>query len=802
MRRLLIAVMLVSTAAIAFEILLMRMLSIAQWHHFAWMVISLALLGYGASGTAIALYRDWLEPRFEWAFPACALLFALSMGTCWVLAQRVPFNAQEVVWDPSQFLLLGVLYLLFMVPFLFAALCIGMAFAFRSSQAGTIYLFDLAGGGLGAVLVIGLLFRLDTTQALVVLVLLALLAAIIGARSKAYRLAGAAGVLIVFFAFGADFFEVRVSQFKGLSRALETVGSEVLAERSSPLSSITVVENRVVPFRHAPGLSIASKTLPPEQLALFRDGGGMSAINRWDGHSAPPAHLGDNTSALPYHLLDEPRVLVLGAGTGADVLQALLHEAETIDAVELDPRTVSLVREEFAEFSGGIYHHPRVRLFIGEARGFAARSEQRYDLVQVGLLDAFAVSGSGVQALNENYLYTTESFRDYLELLEPDGVLAITRWLRLPPRDSLKLANIAIATLNDLGVEQPGSQLAMIRGWSTVTLLLKNGPMNASDIKAIEDFATNRAFDIVYHPAMVASQANRFNRLERAWFHEGVTALVGPGAARFTERYKFNIEAATDERPYFFNFFRWPVFFEAISLRDRGGAALVEWGYLVPAATLAQAVLAGFLLVILPLLLARRSYPPTAGGRTGGYFFLLGLAFLFVEIAFIQKFTLFLSHPLYAVAVVLAGFLVFAGFGSGLSAALEKRAPFAGLSAVQVAVCAIVVLALVYALAMPKLFDQWLALGDASRVALALLLIAPLALLMGMPFPIGVRSLVKKSPDFVPWAWGLNGFASVISAALATLLAIELGFTAVLLIALLFYAAAAWLAPDRGAQGV
>jgi hypothetical protein len=193
-----------------------------------------------------------------------------------------------------------------------------------------------------------------------------------------------------------------------------------------------------------------------------------------------------------------------------------------------------------------------------------------------------------------------------------------------------------------------------------------------------------------------------------------------------------------------------------------------------------------------PLTLARHAWPAGAGRNFGAYFLLLGLAFLFVEMAFIQKFILFLSHPLYSVAVVLSGFLLFAGLGSGASAWLARHLPRRGASPVTVAVAAIIVLALVYVLALPAVFARFMGLPDAARIALSLALIAPLAFFMGMPFPLGLKRLAELAPGFVPWAWGINGFASVVSAVLATLLAIEFGFNAVILLALVLYAVAAW----------
>jgi hypothetical protein len=807
-RRLLIAVFLISLSAIAYEILLMRLLSIVQWHHFAWMIISLALLGYGMSGTFIALARAHLEARFEAVFSLAALLMSLSMVLCLVLGQRVPFNALEVIWDPRQFLYLAQLYLLFTLPFFFAALCIGLVFALRRSAVARVYFCDLTGAGLGAALAIGALFLLPPQRAVPVLALLALLASFLTrprSRSAGAWRNGLMAIQVVWLLGLAwvnydDRIGLRISEFKGLSQALQVVEARVLAERSGPLGLLTVVDSPRVPFRHAPGLSLNTRFLPPEQLALFTDAEGLSVIDRWTGQAEGLDYLSDLTAALPYHLLDRPRVAVLGAGTGSDVLLALHHGARQVDAVELNPQVADLMQGTFAAYAGNVYGHERVSLEPGEARGFVARHARRYDLIQLALLDSMAVSASGAQALGESYLYTVEALGQFLARLEPGGLLAITRWLKVPPRDSLKLAATAIEALRRSGVAEPGRRLVVIRNWNTLTLLLKNGDFSAKELARVREFAGRRSFDTAWYPGMPAAEANRFNRLDRPWVYEGISALLGPQAAAFMDQYKFNIVPATDDRPYFFDFFKWSALPELLQLRSRGGAGLVEWGYLVLLGTLLQALAAGALLILLPLLLARRAWPPGAGGRMGSYFFLLGLAFLFVEMAFIQKFILFLSHPLYAVAVVLAGFLVFAGLGSAASGRWAARCGARPRRAVRLAVAAIGLLVLLYLWLLPVLFGRLIGLEDAARVLVSLLAIAPLAFFMGMPFPLGLQALAGSAPGFIPWAWGLNGFASVISAALATLLAIEFGFSVVLVAALGMYALAAWLFGVPGAK--
>jgi hypothetical protein len=353
----------------------------------------------------------------------------------------------------------------------------------------------------------------------------------------------------------------------------------------------------------------------------------------------------------------------------------------------------------------------------------------------------------------------------------------------------------------------------MIRGWNTATLLVRNGEFGEQDIAVVREFARQHSFDTAWYPGMPPGEANRFNRLERPWFYEGIVALLGARAPEFIDDYKFDISPPTDQKPYFFNFFRWRALPEILSLRGRGGAGLVEWGYLVLVATLLQALLAGAVLILLPLLLSRRLQSGNqaanqAADRTGakaadsgprapaglsGYFFLLGLAFLFVEMAFIQKFILFLSHPLYAVAVVLAGFLVFAGLGSACSPWLARRLRGGPRDALAAAVAVLAALVLLYLFLLPPLFERLMGHGDATRVGVSLALIAPLAFCMGMPFPLGLRRLAAEAPGFIPWAWAINGFASVVSAALATLLAVEFGFNAVVLAALALYFAAAAL---------
>jgi hypothetical protein len=399
--------------------------------------------------------------------------------------------------------------------------------------------------------------------------------------------------------------------------------------------------------------------------------------------------------------------------------------------------------------------------------------------------------------LNESYLYTVEAMQQFIRRLQANGYIAITRWVKLPPRDTLKLFATAVDALRGLGFNPPGQNLFLIRNWQTSTLLIKNGRITEQEIAALKQFAKQRGFDLDYYPGISALETNRYNILDQSYFFDGATAILGPQREQFFHDYKFDLRPARDDKPYFFHFFKWQSFNEILDLRMKGGMGLMEWGYLVLVATFLQALIASLVLIVLPLWFFQRR--PTANHATAmrakvlGYFFVIGLAFLFVEIAFIQKFLLFLHHPLYAVSVVLAGFLVFAGAGSAYSKRFtlsDKNFPALGR-----AVGVIAVVVGLYLFILDPLFATLMSLPVWLKIIIALILIAPVAFFMGQPFPLGMDRVAKEDHALVPWAWGINGCASVLSAVIATMLAIHTGFTTVLVSAVGLYLAAVGFMP-------
>jgi SAM-dependent methyltransferase len=820
-----VALLLVSASVLSYQIILVRAFSIGQWHHFAYMVISIALLGFGASGTLLAaLHRRRTDTatslhgsQAHW-FAISAISFAVVLPVSFWLTQRVPFEAFRIFWEARQILYLGCYYLLLSVPFFVAATAIGLALTSESENCPRLYACNMAGSGAGAFLAMVSLSIARVEWAMVGVMGLAQVAAVVALLEKKlfvdrgsrwfFAAAGIAIMAIVTLAYVFRPPTVRLSQYKGLSYALNLPHAEVVAERSSPLGRVDVVASPAI--REAPGLSLVapSNAVPPKQLGLYVDSESAGAITAFNGDTSTLNYLDWMVTAAPYFALqDGPRdlrVCVLGAGGGAGVLLALRHAARQVDAVELDPNVLELLREEFRDLAGRLYDRPEVRVHRAEARAFVQRAREAWDVIDLSLVGSFAASTVGVGAVSENYLYTRESFEAFLRHLRPGGVLAVTRWAQTPPRDELKLFATAVAALERMGLK-PTERLVLIRSWAMATLLVKKEPFRTPELSALRRWTEERLFDESYFPGIAAEEHNRFNVLERDYYFEAAIAFLAGGQRReeFLRDYAFNVRHATDDRPYFFHSFRW----RALPMMFSFQQSLIpfsEWGYLILVATLAQATLLGILLIVFPLFLLRNRIPPFDSQRSKPhshrrvclrvllYFLALGLGYLFVEMALIQRLVFFLADPIYALAVVLAGLL----FVSGLGSAFAARQLRMGIPATRLACLAAIVVAVtgtVYALGLHTILLPLLSWPLSARMALAFTVILPFAA-MGMPFPLVLRQLGQTRPELLPWAWAINGCASVIAGPLATLLALGAGLPMVLLVASACYAMAALLA--------
>ncbi len=779
-----------SAATLLFEINLARLFSVAQFYHFAFMAVSLAMLGYGASGTVLALFPSWARHR---PLPLLALACALSSVGAYLLTNAFPFDSFTIAWDRRQLVILALNNLALAVPFFCSGAVLGLLFILEPGASGRLYAANLAGSALGCLLALAAPPLLGGEGTVLLSGLLAALAApaLGGSRSLHGVALGIAVLYLAGLIFPPPFLEVRLSPYKGLSYARQFPDSSLTFRRWNSFSRVDRVQSSAI--RSLPGLSYTYLRPFPPQQGLFVDGDDLSAVLELDPvllEEEPLSSALDFTHYLPtaiaYRLYPGGQVLVLEPRGGLELWVALAQGATEVIAVESNPLIV--------EAAGAIYRHPRVTVVMEEARSFVRRTSDRYDVVVLALSVPYHPIQSGAYSLVEDYHNTVEAFGDYLARLRPGGILVVSRWLQMPPSEELRTFALVLTAVERAG-GTPARQMVAFRGYAMLTLLVKTEAFTPAELDTIRRFAVERAFDLVYAPEMRPEEANRYNVLRDPVYYEVFRSLLGAeDRSAWYAAYPFEVSPPEDDRPFFGHFFKWSQIGEVVAEAGRRVEPFGGAGYLVLLLLLALALGAAGVIILLPLVFQRKGTPAgPAKGRTLSflstlaYFGSLGLGYLLVEIPLIQQFILFLGHPAYALTAVLFALLCFSGLGSALSSHLPLR-PILALLAL---------LIVLYPLFLPPLFALALGWPLGGRLFLSVLVLSPAGVLMGVPFPAGLRRLARDARHHIPWAWGVNGAASVVAAVLAALLSLSFGFRWVLFSGAFCYALA-WLSTDQG----
>lgn len=788
-----------SASVLAYEILLMRLLSISFWHHFAYMVISLALLGFGAAGSFLFLLSKRVYRNIDAWLVLLAGGASLSFPLAFSLAREIGLDPLNLVWQWREWLKMLATYLVMAVPFLLSGGIVGIILSAAGKDIPRMYAADLLGAGFGAMAVVPALY-LGPPWMLLPLLSGAVLA---GAAWCCVGMAwGGKGTLVlpvtgtlVLACYALLPPVPQMHHTKALPMTMAFPDARVEAERAGPLGLLHVVGSSLI--REAPGLSLnygldGRERDLPEQKTIFSDGDALSTITRFSGDPDELEHLDFTTPALPYHVRRMKKVLVVGAGGGTDVLLALRQKASSITAIESNAQVAELMTGPLADFSGQVYSRPEARLLVREARQFLHGTEDRFDLIQLSLLDSFGGSAAGLYSAGESYLYTTEALGLYLSRLSDSGILAVTRWLKLPPRDSLRIFSTALTALRGAGISgKPEAHLLLIRSWKTSTLLVSRSPFTAGEIEKAAAFCDRRSFDVDYYEGIQEERTNRYDIQKEAYSFKGATSLAGLKSERFLRDYVFDVSPTTDDRPYFSLFFRWDKAWTLLQQLRKEFLPFVEIGFVLVIASLVQAFIAGGVLILFPLLGLRHAGRGTkqevsVGAVVGTflYFGSIGFAFMFLEMALLPKYTLLLAHPIYSTSMVLGAVLVFAGLGSLSAGHVESGRLWVAVALV----CAWVV---IQALFEEKLFSAALGWPLAGRLALAVVMVGSLSFFLGWPFPMGLREASSRYPSLVPWAWGINGCASVVGAVLGKMISMSAGMRTAMGTAVLLYMLAA-----------
>lgn len=806
-----------SFCLLACEVVLLRVLTYLQWYHFAYLVISLALLGFGASGTLLHLFRTFWHRHYDRVFTSSLILTGVTMAAVRPFLAVIPTDSFLAVWQPWRLWGLALLCLTLFLPFFCGAFGLILVFSVAPRRITLNYGANLLGSGAGA---LGGLLLLYSRHPLDIPPLLGLGTAVLGllhavsawlrerphsARAvvPAYPALCLAALAVIAMLGWAAPFRPSMSTYKALSRTRLMPQTEVLLERTSPLGVLAIVRGPTL--RSATGLSLSFQGEIRPQAVAYMDGNPLGPLPLLDDTSAA-APLRHASFALPYRVRpvwmpDKPpnksfgarngprRVLVLNAATGSEVHQALMEGAGTVTAVVRHKRLLQSL-DYLAEAEAGlssVYRDPRVQLIATEPRSFLYRDTGQFDVVMVPPIGGVVSAAAAMQAIYENNLLTVEGVAAILEHLSPEGLLCFTTWLDSPPRRPLKLFGLLAAALETLGPEEmvsPGSHLVAIGSWNVITSVLSRRPWSPDELDRIRRFAADEGFDLLYLPDDGRDEgATIYHHLADTTLAPALATLAAGSPPRGAVPSPFHLAPPTDNRPFFQHFLTLrslPIMRHTLGT---AGVMLAEWGYVLLWITLALLLIGGAVLILLPLGLSRRS---AARNRPFGkaqdrplsllYFGAIGCGFMFVEIVLIQKLVLVLGDPVFSAAAVITALLVFAGVGSMLSG---RWARTPGRLVPGAVVLIILLLAALFG-SVVYFASSWAALGQGSRLVMVIAALAPLALAMGIFFPTGVRWLDAAGADhLVPWAWGVNGFAAVVATPVATIAALNLGFLVV-----------------------
>ncbi len=778
-----IAIFLVSLIIILVEIALIRELALRFWEHLAWLIISIALLGFGASGTLLVLVHRYLRIHQ----PTLQLISLTGMGislpaSLW-LADKIDINLIQLVWQPSTIWRVGALEVALATPFLFGGMFIALVLEDKAERIPGHYAASFLGSGVGGFLVLPALYLLTPRLLILGSGGLVLFIALLYIQEKNTIACWLASFLLLILMTVLVPHATKISEDKDLPQLLALPGSTINTSRYSPQGLVEVVE---APAYHAaPGLALNTPLPVPPQRLLTLDARIVGSIYK----STTPSDfdfLKYSTLALPYQL-NRPTHALITSDEGTDqVGLALSHGVERITALTDNQSIAAIKSGELSPYSGHIYNLPKVSLNVATVRGYLKKTTQNFPLI---IFPTIGTDPGGLAATAPDSLLTRETFRLCFSRLTEGGALSISTYLYSPPRESLRLLNMLIDTLQQSGRE-PARHIVMIRNWATATLVATKRSLSTTQLMNIRSFSRQRGFDLVWLPDLQPQEVNKYHQLDTADYYLGAKLLFGEEHSHFIANYVYMMTPPDDNKPFFSHFSRWRPVTEVTHQLGKRGRAYLELGSVLLFAALFQAFILATAFILLPLV--------PAIGLPGkkleqlvvlGFFITLGLGFMLLEVGMLQRLTIYLAHPVWATATVLSGFLFFGGIGSTISSRVPEplvhRHCILGLAVVVVG--STMVLIIDWALASTE------GLELPGRIISATLLIAPLATLMGMIFPLGLKRIGRNQTRLIPWAWSANGFTSVLATLCAPLLAMQWGFSLVAWTALGCYFLAALL---------
>jgi len=766
-----IGIFFVALATLMYEILLTRIFSVTMLYHFAFVALSIAMFGMTVGALIVYLAPGLFPPeRLRHRIAIAAAVFPIAIVLSMLTDLSIPFRVTG-----SIVLIYAVVFTfaVIAVPFVASGVAICLTLTGYASRVSRLYAADLAGAAAGSVLLIGVIAWSDGPTAVLWVAFLASLGAVAFAAEAGSRVLRTVSlVTLIVMGVSAAGHTLLVWRGRPVFRIVYSKGSAEPVPLYETWNSYSRVRVTGDPNEKLPALGWGlSPAVPPvalSQLSLDIDSFAGTVLTRYEGDLRSVDHLRYDVTNIAYYLRSGHQALIIGAGGGRDVLSALSFGARSVTAVDINKNIIATVNGRFGDFTGHLDRDPRVRFVNDEARSFVARSPDRFGTIQISLIDTWAATAAGAFVLGENSLYTVEAWTTFLRHLTDDGILTVSRWyFRSRPAEMYRAMSLAVESLRQIGVSDPGRHIAIVRNVPRVaatgedkpegvgTILVSRRPFTNEELDTLAREAARLQFDVPFTPRGTSDET--FARLTDT-----------AGLPAFLATYPVNIAAPTDDSPFFFNMLR---------LRDIGRTALFDAGSLshnmkavVTLGVLLFTVLVlTFACILLPLWLTRRRASLTGAGPMLTFFIAIGLGFMLIETSQMQRLIIALGHPTYGLSVVLFALLVSSGLGSyatGGVASDSVRMAGARRLALLVIVIAI------FGFITPVVTRAIAPMTTPARIGAAVGLLFPIGFFMGMAFPLAMKLAADRARDLTPWFWGLNGAASVLASVLGVCIAL------------------------------
>ncbi len=782
----------VTLATLMLQILLTRIFSVTMWYHFAFMAVSIAMFGMTVGAILVYLKPGMFpEEKSKQQMASCSLWFSVTVVLGFVGHLLVPFltatgddgDLQKEGW--ATFLSLGLTYIIISVPFVFSGVVVCLALTRFPGRIGKLYAFDLAGAALGCVLLLMVMQWTDGPTAVIVVAGLAALAASFFALDAGKPVVTAFSILCAVGFLGFSVYHTgRVNEQDPLLRLSWIKGKKLeppLFEKWNAFSYFMIAQDDRLDPEKPFGWGLSNRyhaKEPVRQLVVAIDAAAGTVLTEFDGEFGKLEHLKHDVTNIGHYLRGGGDALVVGVGGGRDLLSALTFGKDSVVGVEINGDLVDVLENRFADFTGHLAERPDVTLVNDEARSYIARQDKKFDFLQVSLIDTWAATAAGAFVLTENSLYTLEAWEVFLEHLTDNGILSFSRWY-MPhhPSETYRLIALASQALVNAGIENPEQHILAVTNLPQFlldgderiraklpesgigTALISKTPFTERDIQILTEEVKRQNFGILIGPGAVPDPM-----LEKL--------VSGKNLDELAASYDLDISPPTDNRPFFFNMLR----LRDVFRRDLMESPVNDFN-LKAVGTLGSLLLIVFLLtllcVIVPLILTTKRDVLQGGLPYFAYFAAIGLGFMFVEISQMQRLIVFLGHPTYGLSVVLFALLVSSGIGSYLTPAVKpERARSEGWRLL--VLLAVLVL---FGLITPYATTAFRGETTPVRIAVAVGILLPLGLFLGMAFPLGMSLASARSKALTPWLWGINGATSVCASVVSIAISLAAGIS-------------------------